>query len=307
VITVDSLSKRFGHVQAIDDLSFDIEDGELFALLGANGAGKSTTISCMTTTLRPDSGQIYINDHDVTRDQEAVRREIGIVFQASLLDPILTVTENLLLKANLYRIDPARVPEVIDLVGVSEYANRRYGKLSGGEKRRSDIARALLHRPAVMFLDEPTSGLDPQSRSLVWDAINRLREEEQMTVVLTTHYMEETEEADHVVVMDHGVLVTEGTPSQLRSQFAAPLLRLMPAEGADPTQLELMLERTRPGEWWEEAGSYRLEVRHAQDAIRALDIYRPLLGDFEFVHGSMDDVFLNLLAEERAELEDRDY
>jgi multidrug/hemolysin transport system ATP-binding protein len=296
VITVDALSKRFGDVQAVNDLSFTIEDGELFALLGSNGAGKSTTIACMTTTLNFDAGQITVNGLDVTRDQEDIRRQIGIVFQSSLLDKRLTVQENLALKAALYRIDQARVPEVLDLVSATEFSDRMYDKLSGGEKRRVDIARALLHSPPVMFLDEPTSGLDPQSRAQVWDAINRLREEDLVTVVLTTHYMEETEEADHVVVVDHGCLVTEGTPTELRSAFSAPVLRLMVASDRDAQKLELMLERTRPGLWWTENDAYRVEVRDAQDAMRVLDIYRPVLADFEFVHGSMDDVFLNLIA-----------
>ncbi|MDR1807395.1 MAG: ABC transporter ATP-binding protein [Propionibacteriaceae bacterium] len=298
MISVDTLSKRFGAVQAVDNLSFEIEDGELFALLGANGAGKSTTIACMTTTLRPDSGHIRINNYSVGADQESIRRDTGIVFQQSLLDPKLTVSENLHLKASLYRIAHDRVDDVCDLVGVSDLQRRFYGHLSGGQKRRVDIARALLHHPSVMFLDEPTSGLDPQSRAQVWDAINRLREEDQMTVVLTTHYMEETEEADHVVVVDHGQLVTEGTPTQLRNEFSAPVLRLTPASDFDAYQLEIMLERTRPDLWWQENGSYRVEVRNAQDAIRVLDVYRPTLADFEFVHGSMDDVFLNLLGGE---------
>ncbi|MDR0990306.1 MAG: ABC transporter ATP-binding protein [Propionibacteriaceae bacterium] len=296
MITVDSLCKRFGDVRAIDNVSFAIEDSELFALLGANGAGKSTTISCMTTTLQPDSGSVTINNRVIGRDNEAIRRDIGIVFQTSLLDTALTVRENLAFKAKLYRVDPARIDEVCDLVALNEFANRRYGKLSGGQKRRVDIARALLHRPSVMFLDEPTSGLDPQSRSQVWDAINRLREENQVTVILTTHYMEETEEADHVVVVDHGKIVTEGTPADLRTQFSAPRLRLMPLTWEDGQDIEVLLERTRPGQWWREPGSLRIDVTDPQDAIRVLDIYRPLIRDFEFVHGSMDDVFMNLLA-----------
>jgi multidrug/hemolysin transport system ATP-binding protein len=296
LITVDSLSKSFGAVQAVVDLSFEIADGELFALLGANGAGKSTTISCMTTTMRPDSGRITVNGVDTTLDPQSVRRDTGVVFQQSLLDAKLTVEENLRLKSSLYRIDHSRVSEVLDLVSATEFQSRLYGTLSGGEKRRVDIARGLLHKPSVMFLDEPTSGLDPQSRSQVWEAINRLRDEDGMTVVLTTHYMEETEEADHVVVVDHGRLVTEGTPTQLRSAYSQPVLRLTPASEPDRLRLEQMLERTRPGLWWAENGGYRVEVRNAQDAIRVLDIYRPTLSDFEFIHGSMDDVFLNVLA-----------
>jgi multidrug/hemolysin transport system ATP-binding protein len=295
VISVDTLRKRFGNVQAVDDLSFEIADGELFALLGSNGAGKSTTIACMTTTLRPDSGRIQINDLTVDGDQESIRRNTGIVFQQSLLDPKLTVAENLHLKASLYRLDHARVGAVCDLVAVDQLKNRFYGHLSGGEKRRVDIARALLHRPPVMFLDEPTAGLDPQARSQVWEAINRLRDEDRMTVVLTTHYMEETEEADHVLVIDHGRVVTEGTPNELRTAFSAPVLRLIPAGPADRERLETMLRRTRPDLWWIENDAYRVEVRDAQDAIRVLDVYRPTLSDFEFVHGSMDDVFLNLI------------
>jgi multidrug/hemolysin transport system ATP-binding protein len=297
VISVRALGKSFGAVRAVDNLSFDIADGELFALLGSNGAGKSTTISCMTTTLRPDSGEILVHGNAVGKDDDAIRRDTGIVFQQSLLDPVLTVSENLDLKADIYRIDRERVREVCDLVAVGEFSRRAYGTLSGGEKRRVDIARALLHRPSIMFLDEPTSGLDPQSRAQVWEAINRLREEDQMTVVLTTHYMEETEAADHVVVVDHGQLISEGTPHDLRAQFSVPVLRLTAADERSGHQLRGMLTRTRPGAWRQDEGVFTVDVVDAAEALRILDIYRAQLSDFEFVHGSMDDVFLNLLGE----------
>jgi multidrug/hemolysin transport system ATP-binding protein len=297
VISVRSLRKSFGGVRAVDGLSFDIADGALFALLGSNGAGKSTTIACLTTIMVPDEGEIIVNGHVAGRDDDAIRRDTGVVFQQSLLDPSLTVLENLFLKADIYRLDRSRVAEVCDLVGTAEFAGRRYGVLSGGEKRRVDIARGLLHRPSVMFLDEPTAGLDPQSRAQVWEAVNRLRDEDQMTVVLTTHYMEETEGADHVVVVDHGRLVCEGAPNELRSRFSSSVLTLTAADNRTRRQLGIMLERTRPGAWRDDDGVFTVAVRDAGEAIRILDVYRAQLADFEFVHGSMDDVFLNLLAD----------
>ncbi|MDR0417489.1 MAG: ABC transporter ATP-binding protein [Propionibacteriaceae bacterium] len=301
MISVRSLGKRFGDVRAVDNLSFEILDGELFALLGSNGAGKSTTISCLTTTLTPDEGEIEINGYYIGHDDDAIRRDTGVVFQHSLLDPALTVIENLRLKADIYRIDYRRIDEVCELVAVTEFARRRYGILSGGEKRRVDIARGLLHRPSVMFLDEPTAGLDPKSRAQVWEAINRLRDENQMTVVLTTHYMEETEAADHVVVVDHGRLVTQGPPAELRARFSAPMLRVTAADQVSRRQLRTMLNRTRPGTWRDDDGVFTINVRDANAAIRVLDVYRAHLRDFEFVHGSMDDVFLNLLADQNGE------
>ena len=275
VIAVDGLTKRYRDVVAVDDVSFRVEAGSVFAFLGTNGAGKSTTISCLTTVLPADAGELSVAGHDVARDGDAVRRAIGVVFQDSLLDDSLTVRENLATRARPYLPDRAAVRErisaLVDLVELGEFADRRYGKLSGGQRRRVDIARALLHDPAILFLDEPTTGLDPASRALVWETVHGLRERTGLTVFLTTHYMEETEEADRVCVIDHGRVVAEGTPAELRSRYSSSVLTLTTAEGVE-----------------------RIAVPDATAARRILADRGDAVLDFEFRHGRMDDVFLAL-------------
>ena len=222
MISVEGLTKKYGQNVAVDDLSFSVENGILFAFLGTNGAGKSTTISCMTTLLAFNSGRITINDKEVGRRDGEIRSDIGIVFQQSLLDPRLTVRENLESRALFYGVSRRRVNELIDLIDMQGFQGRRYGVLSGGEKRRADIARALLNKPSMLFLDEPTTGLDPQSREQVWSVISQLRTDLGLTVLLTTHYMAETENADRVLVIDHGRSIAEGTPFELRAQYSTP-------------------------------------------------------------------------------------
>lgn len=224
-IEIKHLKKSYGSFEAVRDLSLGVPAGFLFAFLGANGAGKSTTIGCITTTLRPTSGTIRVQGLDVVAESDAVREVIGAVFQQSLLDPLLSVRENLALRAGFYgfrRRDAAyRIAELSELVGLGDVMDRRYGLLSGGQKRRADIARAIIHRPRVVFLDEPTAGLDPQSRQQIWSAIAQLQEDHAMTVFLTTHYMEETERADQVCIIDRGEIVAEGTRLAF-DRFTAP-------------------------------------------------------------------------------------
>ncbi|MGI8484799.1 MAG: ABC transporter ATP-binding protein [Thermomicrobiales bacterium] len=228
-IRVDHLVKRYGSVTAVNDISFEVATGSLFAFLGANGAGKSTTINCLNTRLRADGGELEVSGHRAGKDDDAIRRTIGVVFQNALLDPLLTVRENLLVRGQFYGITKggkARVNELASLVNLTSFLDRRYGKLSGGQKRRADIARALIHAPSLLFLDEPTAGLDPASRETVWTAIANLRQESGLTVFLTTHYMEETERADNVCVIDTGKIVAQGTPTELRAKYAHDELSL---------------------------------------------------------------------------------
>lgn len=293
-IEVEGLTKRYRDVTAVDDLSFAVPDGIAFAFLGANGAGKSTTINCLTTVLPFDAGRVRVAGGDVARNGARVRERIGVVFQDSILDPILTVRENLRLRATLARIDrgriDARIDELSALISLGSFIDQRYGKLSGGQRRRVDIARALLHQPRILFLDEPTAGLDPASRAIVWDTVHELREQTGLTVFLTTHYMEETEEADRVCVIDRGRIVADGTPAQLRAEHSRSVLTVV---SSDPTGLAATAEQ-HGGLPTLEAQRVVIAVDDARTAQAILAAHGEAVQDFEFRHGRMDDVFLAL-------------
>lgn len=291
-IDVKNLKKGYGSFEAVRDLSFEVPTGSLFAFLGANGAGKSTTIGCVTTILRPTSGTICVHGRDVIDDPNGVREVIGAVFQQSLLDPLLTVRENLTTRAGFYgmrrREAAERIGDLSELIGLGDFLDRRYGVLSGGQKRRADIARAIIHRPSVVFLDEPTAGLDPQSREQIWSAIGQLRETRATTVFLTTHYMEETERADQVCIIARGEIVAEGTPARLRSSFSRSVLTVRATDVAS---------------FLAQCDARGLDAEHVGDVVRvAVDdieqakaiLLAPQISDFEFRHGTMDDVFLNV-------------
>ncbi|WP_233197631.1 ABC transporter ATP-binding protein [Cryobacterium sp. Y57] len=296
MIHVSHLSKSFGSLKAVKDLSFSVSKGRIFAFLGTNGAGKSTTISCLTTMSSADSGTIKIAGLTVGRDDDQIRRKIGVVFQASLLDPSLTVRENLADRAAFYamrRVDRARrIAELADMIDLGDFLDRPYGLLSGGQKRRVDIARALIHEPVLLFLDEPTAGLDPQSREQVWETIRSLRSTHGMTVFLTTHYMEETEEADQISIIHAGELVVQGTPADLRKTYSSSILSVT---SDDVEQLHEACAShgfavTRA------AGAARIAVGGSAEAFKFLHDNRLIVDDFEFRHGTMDDVFLSVTA-----------
>lgn len=280
ILRVKDLVKRYGDNTAVNSLSFDVEKGSIFAFLGENGAGKTTTISCLTGIIEQTSGEI-----EILGDTPA-SQSIGVVFQQSVLDPLLTARENLETRARLYPgVTRERIDELITRIGLTEFQDRRYGLLSGGEKRRTDIARALLHNPVILFLDEPSAGLDPRSRYQVWETINSLRDDSGLTVFLTTHYMEETELADNVLIIEGGEEVASGTPMQLRARYS-------------PTQLVLRTDHPDhliaqlPGRDVTVDGD-RVRVLVA-DGLEATRIAVGLEGvlDVEIRHGSMDDVFL---------------
>ena len=247
IIRIDHLNKTFGDVKAVNDLSFRVKKGELFAFLGVNGAGKSTTISILCGQLSKDSGTVQIKGIDNQRAGEQTKRLIGVVFQDSVLDKPLTVKENLKSRAALYGITgqafEKRSQELLDILDFGDYLNRPVGKLSGGQRRRIDIARALLHRPEILILDEPTTGLDPQTRQVIWNVIEKLRIEEQMTVFLTTHYMEEAADADHVVILDEGRILAEGTPLELKNRYTGDTITLYHAEESAVAALGLPYEK----------------------------------------------------------------
>ena len=223
IIEIEHLNKSFGEIKAVDDLSFKVKEGELFAFLGVNGAGKSTTISIMCGHLKKDSGTVRINGRDTENGYEQIKRDTGVVFQNSVLDMPLSVADNLEIRASLYGITGAqfkkRLNELAEMLEFGDLLKRTVGKLSGGQRRRIDIARALLQQPKLLILDEPNTGLDPQTRKTLWNVTSGLRRELGMTVFLTTHYMEEAADADYVVILDSGKIAAEGTPDAVEGSF----------------------------------------------------------------------------------------
>lgn len=223
VIEARNVVKRFGEIKAVDDISFEVRAGEIFAFLGPNGAGKSTTISMLTTMLRPTDGKLFLNRHDVTKEQASARKSFGIVFQDPALEEELSAYENMVVHAVLYRIpkkeQQPRIEELLRLVDLWERKDSMVKTYSGGMRRRLEIARGLLHHPKILFLDEPTLGLDTQTRNLLWDYVQKLRDTEGMTIFFTTHYLDEAEEvADRIAIIDHGKIVATGTTKQLAKQ-----------------------------------------------------------------------------------------
>jgi len=234
IIEVRGLSKSYGTVQAVKNIDFYVETGKLFAFLGPNGAGKTTTINIICTLLDQDKGDVVLDGCALGRDNQKIRDRIGIVFQESVLDPLLTVKENLLTRGSIYglsaKVVEANAAKAMKVTMIEDLALRRYGTLSGGQRRRTDIARALIHRPKILFLDEPTTGLDPQTRKSVWNMIEELRREEGMTIFLTTHYMEEAEKADYVIVIDDGEIAARGTPAELKDKYSTDALEIKPID-----------------------------------------------------------------------------
>ena len=288
IIQIEHLSKSFGDLKAVDDLSFNVKEGELFAFLGVNGAGKSTTISIMCGQQTKDSGKVFIGGKDLDESTEGIKREFGVVFQNSVLDKALSVRDNLRYRAALYGITGAvfekRLAELAELLDFADLMKRTVGKLSGGQRRRIDIARALLHSPEILILDEPTTGLDPQTRKLLWGAVSRLRKEQNMTVFLTTHYMEEAADADYVIILDSGRIVAEGTPLQLKNKYTGDFITLYGA-----TEDEARLLGTSPEKI---PGAYRIEVEDTAHATELIIKHPEIFRDYEITKGKMDDIFL---------------
>ena len=288
IIQISHLYKSYGEVKAVQDLSFCVKKGELFAFLGLNGAGKSTTISIMCGQLKKDGGMVEINGKSLDANPEEIKREIGVVFQNSVLDKPLSVYDNLKTRAALYGIEGEafsnRLKELDELFSLNEVLKRPYGKLSGGQRRRVDVARALLHKPSILILDEPTTGLDPQTRKNVWLVLDALRKKEGMTVFLTTHYMEEAADADYVVILDNGKIAAEGTPLQLKNEYAGDYISLYNVEEERVQKLGKPYEEIRDG--------YRVSVADTREATALILANPDVFTDYEIVKGRMDDVFL---------------
>ncbi|WP_186670708.1 ABC transporter ATP-binding protein [Sporosarcina sp. BP05] len=292
IIEVERLSKSFGKVKAVNDISFYVDEGALFSFLGTNGAGKSTTISILLTLLKQDQGGVVINGYTVGKQDQAIRQEIGVVFQENLLDPLLTVKENLAIRGSFYGMTrkerKVAITRVMDVVDIQSISNRPYGHLSGGQRRRVDIARALIHKPNILILDEPTTGLDPQSRKNIWATILQLQKETGMTVFLTTHYIEEAANSDYVVVMKEGSIVAKGTPEQLKNDYSTDLLTIS-TERADELRSLLMLNGL---EFNEERSLFHIRLSHTTDAIPILAKFTSFISAFEVKKSSLDDVFI---------------
>lgn len=290
IIEIKQLNKRFGPVHAVRDLSFQVKEGELFAFLGVNGAGKSTTINILCGQLAKDSGQVLIGGADLDDRPDSIKRELGVVFQQSVLDAPLSVRDNLQSRAALYGITGAafqqRLDELAELLCFRDLLRRPVGKLSGGQRRRIDIARALLHHPRILILDEPTTGLDPQTRKLLWDVINRLRREESMTVFLTTHYMEEAAEADYVVILDSGSICAKGTPLELKNAHTGDFVTLYGVTEQEVQALGVAYTSLRD--------AYRLSLQNTAEATALIVRHPEIFRDYEITKGKMDDVFLQV-------------
>ena len=288
ILEIAHLCKSFGDVKAVRDLSFQVREGELFAFLGVNGAGKSTTINILCGQLPKDGGEVRVCGTDLDTDPDRIKRQLGVVFQNSVLDRELSVRDNLESRAALYSIHGdafrRRLAELAALLQFDDLLKRPVGKLSGGQRRRIDVARALLHRPRILILDEPTTGLDPQTRSVLWQVVGDLRRREGMTVFLTTHYMEEAADADYVVILDHGAIAAEGTPLQLKNTYTGDFVTLYGVDEADVRRLGAPYEAVRD--------AYRVSVPNTAAATELICQNPALFRDYEITKGKMDDVFL---------------
>ena len=288
IIEIKHLSKSFGDIKAVQDLSFCVKRGELFAFLGVNGAGKSTAISIMCGQLAKDAGVVTIDGKSIDGNMSEIKRELGVVFQSSVLDKALSVHDNLQSRAALYGITgkafKIRLDELAKLLDFEDLLRRTVGKLSGGQRRRIDIARALLHRPKILILDEPTTGLDPQTRKLLWDVVTEQRSKENMTVFLTTHYMEEAADADYVVILDSGKIAAEGTPLMLKNTYTGDFVTLYGTTEEQVKEFGLPYEKIRD--------AYRIAVPNTANATQLILMHPEIFKDYEITKGKMDDVFL---------------
>lgn len=298
MIEVEHFSKKYADFTAVDDISFCVKEGSIFSFLGPNGAGKSTTINTLCTILDKSGGELRIGGHDVEREKDLVRKDIGIVFQESTLDSKLTVEENLKFHCDFYGVPRSetqkRIDFVLELVDLSDRKKDVVASLSGGMKRRVEIARGLVHDPKVLFLDEPTTGLDPQTRANVWDYICRLQQQKNITIFLTTHYMDEAEISSSVAIIDHGKIVASGTPNELKTQFTTESLK-MEADDSDKMADLLNCSGIQFGQ---DGSHFIIPVKNAGQAIDFLNRTKDNIHDFEVTKGSLNDVFLAVTGRE---------
>lgn len=301
IIETKNLSKSFGELKAVNNISFKVKKGGLFAFLGLNGAGKSTTINMLCQIINKDHGEIIINKCNIDNKPEIIKKDIGIVFQSSVLDPELTVLQNLISRASLYNLSKEKTKKrlnyLIDIFNLEDILNRPYGVLSGGQRRKTDIARALIHEPKILFLDEPTAGLDPIIRNQVWHILTTLMHENDLTIFLTTHYMEEVLNSNYVVILDEGNIVAEGTPDNLKDLYASDLLRVLSKKSAD---IEALFNKHNIKYTYKNE-CYYINLDNPREAYEIINLNPDLLNNFEVIKGNMDQVFLNVTGKELGE------
>ena len=298
IIEVEGLQKSYGNIQAVKDLNFYVEKGKLFAFLGPNGAGKSTTIDMICTFLKPDRGEVIVDGFELGKQDTEIRKIIGAVFQDGLLDELLTIEENLKARGAFYGLKgkalKAAVDKTAEITGITELLKRPYGKLSGGQRRRCDIARALINTPKILFLDEPTTGLDPQTRKNVWDTITEIQQKNNMTVFLTTHYMEEAACADYVIVIDKGEISARGTPSELKEKYSND--RLIISSRNISSVVDILEEKGITHTLVSDTAV--ISLPSTMDALPILELCKDYIESFEVVKGTMDDAFIAITGKE---------
>ncbi|MGJ6429863.1 ABC transporter ATP-binding protein [Listeria monocytogenes] len=300
MIKLINVVKKFGKIEAVKGINLEVEKGSLFAFLGENGAGKSTTLSMICTESEPTSGEIFIDDEKLTfKNRKLFRQKLGVVFQENVLDDLLTVRENLYNRASLYGKTKAEITERLTLVssimGIEDILNRRFEKLSGGQKRRAEIARAIMHDPEILLLDEPTTGLDPKTRVSVWKIIDYLREELGMTVFLTTHYLEEAKDADQLAVIHKGKIIAQGTPANIRSRFSVDKIFFYDAKVAELQKI--MKKMNLPFK----VTNRTMRVDVIDENVEILAILNQAIGfydSFEVIKGNLDDAFISMIKED---------
>lgn len=298
IIEIEGLRKSYGTLKAVKGIDFYVERGTLFAFLGPNGAGKSTTINIIDTLLKPDAGDIVIDGHILGREDDAIRPIIGTVFQDNVLDRLLTVKENMTIRGSFYYSKRDELMAAVDnaakITGVTGYIDRPYGKLSGGQRRRADIARALVNTPKILILDEPTTGLDPQTRQNIWETIEHLRKEKNVTIFLTTHYMEEADRADYVVIIDNGSIVAKGTPADIKEQYSTDSLVIHTSQMGEVAGII----RDMKFKYKIQGDTVTIKLDSTMQSLPVIEKCKDLMIGFQVIEGSMDDAFINITGKE---------
>jgi len=293
IITVKDLHKSYDDIEAVKGISFSVKEGDFFAFLGPNGAGKSTTINIICTLLDHDLGEITVDGHKIGFEDNSIRKKVGVVFQENILDKRLTVRQNLDIRGSFYGLSQNdlddKISEIQGLLGIDSFIDQRYGTLSGGQRRKADIARALINTPKILILDEPTTGLDPKTRAEVWDIIQKLRADKHITIFLTTHYMEETSVANQVVIINDGEIVASGSPEELKLKYSHDILKVVPTQnGVEDIIKSLGLEYDKNADY------IRIKINDCFEALDVLPKIQNLIKSFEVIRGNMDDVFINI-------------